>query len=125
MFCSSLFHEGITRRKRDEGRDGGGGAGGTYLPAEAKQVAVLMTTNRQHRWPNFFMSDNTIWLCTRRHPFRRCALISMQVPSSPQLIRKGRKHGASLYILLKKCTLEGRWGGRVPEELYVLCVVSP
>lgn len=120
-FCSSLFHEGITRRKRDGGEGWGGGA---YLPAEAKQVAVLMTMNRQHRWPNFFMSDNTIWLRARRHLFRRCALISMQVPSSPQLIRKGRKHGASLYILLKKCTLKGRgvacpWGA-----LCSMCGVS-
>lgn len=38
------------------------GVYGSLPAAEAKQVAMLMTMNRQHRWPNFFMSDNTIWL---------------------------------------------------------------
>lgn len=49
--------------------DGGGGAieGGALFSAKlpdarAKQVARLTTTNRQRRWPNFFMSGDAIWL---------------------------------------------------------------
>lgn len=59
------------------GREGGREGVYTSLPAaEAKQVARLMTMNRQHWWPNFFMSDNTIWLL---YLLRNCVHISMLV----------------------------------------------
>lgn len=42
-FCSSLFHKGITRRKRDGGRDGGVGG----LPARRSEAGGRVDDNEQ------------------------------------------------------------------------------
>lgn len=63
-----------------------------------------MTMNRQHWWPNFFMSDNTIWLprsplpILKLRPHKYAGIIVFTINY------KGRKQDASLYILLKRCS---------------------
>lgn len=113
VFRWSLFHEGGTRGEEP----------GVYLLQE------------QSRWPCWWQWTDSIGglisSCQTTpygshaplYLFWNGALISMQVSSCSQLIIKGRKQDASLYILLKKMFYRGR--RLIPEVFYGLCTACP
>lgn len=82
-----------------------------------------MTMNRQHWWPNFFMSDNTIWLprsplpILKLRPHKYAGIIVFTINY------KGEETGCLTVYTVKKVFWRG--GRLIPEVFYVLCTPCP